>query len=118
MMNIPMMEDKLEGSSNFKFLEENNSEGDLLWVIQESDTMTTLFMKMSRGHKPARCIGEIISAPSGMHLYIYYLYHYHERNCRILLVEAMDPEGSQCIQEEQHTGSEDPMFDCLYLSFL
>jgi hypothetical protein len=55
MMNIPMMEDKLEGSSNFKFLEENNSEEDLLWVIQKGDIMTTLFMKMSRGQKPARC---------------------------------------------------------------
>jgi hypothetical protein len=35
-----------------------------------------------------------------MHLYIYYLYHCHEGNCRRKepFVEAMDPEGSQCIK--------------------
>jgi hypothetical protein len=55
MMNIPMMEDKLEGSSNFKFLEEKTSEEDLLWVIQKGDTVTTLFMRMLRGQKPTKC---------------------------------------------------------------
>jgi hypothetical protein len=35
MMNEIMMEDKLDGSSNFKFLEEKTSEEDLLWVIQK-----------------------------------------------------------------------------------
>jgi hypothetical protein len=54
MMNITMMEDKLDGSSNFKFLEEKNSEEGLLLVIQKGDTMTTLFMKMSRGRRSAR----------------------------------------------------------------
>jgi hypothetical protein len=51
MMNIPMMEDKLDGSSNFKFLEDKTSEEDLFWVIQKGDTMTILFMKMSRGQR-------------------------------------------------------------------
>jgi hypothetical protein len=55
MMNIPMMEYKLDGSSNFKFLEENTSKEDLLWVIQKGDTMTTLFMKMSRRQRSTRC---------------------------------------------------------------
>jgi hypothetical protein len=55
MMNIPMMEDKLDGSSNFKFLEDKTSEEDLLWVIQKGDTMTILFMQMSRGQRLVRC---------------------------------------------------------------
>jgi hypothetical protein len=55
MMNIPMMEDNLDGSSNFKFLEDKTSEEDLLWVIQKGDTMNTLFMKMSRGQRSTRC---------------------------------------------------------------
>jgi hypothetical protein len=50
-----MMEDKLDGSSNFKFLEDKTSEEGLLWVIQKCDTMTTLFMKMSRGQRSTRC---------------------------------------------------------------
>jgi hypothetical protein len=35
-----------------------------------------------------------------MHLYIYYLYHCHEGNCRTKepFVEVLNPEGSQCIQ--------------------
>jgi hypothetical protein len=35
-----------------------------------------------------------------MHLYIYYLYHYHKGNCRRMepFAEVMDPEGSQYIQ--------------------
>ena len=35
-----------------------------------------------------------------MHLYIYYLYHCHEGNCRRKepFAEVMDPEGSQCIK--------------------
>jgi hypothetical protein len=34
-----------------------------------------------------------ISKPSGMHLYIYYLYHCHEGNCRMKepFAEVMDP---------------------------
>jgi hypothetical protein len=55
MMNIAMMEDKLDGSSNFKFLEDKTSEEDLLWVIQKGDIITTLFMKMSRRQRSARC---------------------------------------------------------------
>jgi hypothetical protein len=46
MMNITMMEDKLDESSKFKFLEDKILEEDLLWVIQKSDTVTTFFMKM------------------------------------------------------------------------
>ena len=42
-----MMEDKLDGSSNFKFLKDKTSEEDLLWVIQKGDTVTTFFMNMS-----------------------------------------------------------------------
>ena len=57
-------------------------------------------MKMSEDRDQPCAIGEIISAPSSMHLYIYYLYHYHEGNCRTKepFVEVLDPEGSQCIQ--------------------
>jgi hypothetical protein len=35
-----------------------------------------------------------------MHLYIYYLYHYHEGNCKTKepFDEVLDPEGSQYIQ--------------------
>jgi hypothetical protein len=54
MMNITMMEDKLDGSSNFKFLEEKTSEEGLWWVIQKGDTMTTLFMEMSRGQRSTK----------------------------------------------------------------
>jgi hypothetical protein len=95
-----MMEDKLEGSSNFNFLEDKTSKEDLLWVIQKGDTVTTSFMKMSEDRDQPCVIGEIISAPSGMHLYIYYLYHCHEGNCRTKepFAEVMDPERSQCIQ--------------------
>jgi hypothetical protein len=35
MMNRTMMENKLDGSSNFKFLEDKTSEEDLLWKIQK-----------------------------------------------------------------------------------
>jgi hypothetical protein len=55
MMNKTMMEDKLDGSRNFKFLEDKTSEEGLLWVIQKGDTMTTLFMKMSRAQRSTRC---------------------------------------------------------------
>jgi hypothetical protein len=37
-----MMEDKLDGSRNFKFLEYNTSKEDLLWVIQKGVTVTYL----------------------------------------------------------------------------
>jgi hypothetical protein len=40
--NKTMMEDKLDGSSNFKFLEDNTSEEDLLWVIQKGLPETTI----------------------------------------------------------------------------
>jgi hypothetical protein len=55
MMNITMMEDELDGSRNLKFLEDKISEKGLLWVIQKGYTMTTLFMKMSRAQRSARC---------------------------------------------------------------
>jgi hypothetical protein len=100
MMNKTMLEDKLDESNNFKFLEDKTSKEDLLWVIQKGVTMTTSFMKMSEDRDQPCAIREIISAPSGMHLYIYYLYHCHEGNCRTKepFVEVLDPEGSQCIQ--------------------
>jgi hypothetical protein len=75
MMNITMMEDKLDGSINFKFMENKTSKEELLWVIQKGDTVTTSFMKMSEDRDHPCAIGEIISAPLGMHLYIYCLYH-------------------------------------------
>ena len=37
-----MMEDKIDGSSNFKFLEDKTSEEDLLWVIQKGLPETTI----------------------------------------------------------------------------
>ena len=42
-----MIEDKLDESSNFKFLEDKTSEEYLLWVIKKGDIVTTFFMKMS-----------------------------------------------------------------------
>jgi hypothetical protein len=74
MMYKTMLEDKLDESNNFKFLEDKTSKEDLLWVIQKGVTMTTSFMKMSKDRDQPCAIREIISAPSGMHLYIYYLY--------------------------------------------
>jgi hypothetical protein len=94
-----MLEDKLDESSNFKFLEDKTSKEELLWVIQKGVTVTTS-IKMSED-KDQRCaIREIISAPLGTHLYIFYLYHCHEGNCRTKehFAEVLDPEGSQCIQ--------------------
>jgi hypothetical protein len=57
-------------------------------------------MKMSEDRDQPCAIGEIISAPSSMHLYIYYLHHCNEGNCRTKepFAEVLDPEGSQCIQ--------------------
>ena len=90
------MEDKLDGSRKFKFLEDTISREGLLWVIQKGDSVTTFFMKMSKDRYQPGAIGEIILAPSCMHLYIYYLYHCHEGNCRMKepFVEVVDPEGS------------------------
>jgi hypothetical protein len=67
--------------------------------ITKGDTVTTFFMKISEDRDQPGAIREIISAPSGMHLYIYYLYHCHEGNCgrKEPFVEVMDQEGSQCI---------------------
>jgi hypothetical protein len=100
MMNITMMEYKFDESSKFKFLEDKTSKEELLWVIQKGNTVTTFFMNMSEDRNQSSVIGEIISAPSGMHLYIYYLYYCHEDSCRRKehFVEVMDLEGSQCIQ--------------------
>jgi hypothetical protein len=42
MMNKTMMEVKLDGSSNFKFLEDKTSKEDLFWVIQKCVTMKYL----------------------------------------------------------------------------
>jgi hypothetical protein len=94
-----MMEYKLDGSSNFKFQEDKTLEEGLLWVIQKGDTVPTLFIKMLEDSDQSGAIREIISAPSGMHLYIYYLYHCHKGNCRRkeFFSKFMDPEGSQCI---------------------
>jgi hypothetical protein len=48
-MNKTMMEDKLDGSSNFKFLEDKNSKEDLLWMIQKYVTMTYLLNEDVKG---------------------------------------------------------------------
>jgi hypothetical protein len=98
MMNKTMMEDKLDGSSNLMFLKDKTSKEDLLWVIQNGVTMTTSFMKMSEDKDQPCAIGEIISAPSSIHLYIYYLYHCHEGNCMTneRFAEVLDPEEYQC----------------------
>jgi hypothetical protein len=96
-----MMEDKPDGSSNFKLLEDKTSKEDLLWVIQKGVTMTYLLHEDVKDKYQPCAIGEIISTPSGMHLYIYYLYHSHEGNCKTKepFAEVLDPEGSQCIQK-------------------
>jgi hypothetical protein len=63
------------------------------------DTMTIFFIKISEDRDQPRAIGEIISASSGMHLYILFV-----SLSRVKLqeegtfAEVMDPEGSQCIQ--------------------
>jgi hypothetical protein len=56
-------------------------------------------MKMSEDRDKPCAIGEIISTPSAMHLYIYYLYHFHEGVCRMKepFAKVLYPEGSQCI---------------------
>ena len=64
------------------FLEDKTSEEGLLWVIQEGDTVITFFMKILEDKDQPGAIGEIISAPSGMHLYIYYLYLCHKGNSK------------------------------------
>jgi hypothetical protein len=50
-----MMEDKLDGSSNFKFLEDKTSKEDLLWVIQKGVTVTYLLHEDVRGQRSAMC---------------------------------------------------------------
>jgi hypothetical protein len=42
MMNKTMMEIKLDGSSNFKFLKDKTSKEDILWVIQKGVIVTYL----------------------------------------------------------------------------
>jgi hypothetical protein len=42
MMKKTMMEDNLDGSSNFKFLEDKTSEENLLWEIQKGLPKTTI----------------------------------------------------------------------------
>ena len=42
MMNKTMMEDSINGSSNFKFLEDKTSEEELLWVIQKGLLETSI----------------------------------------------------------------------------
>ena len=41
--------------------------------MTKGDTVTTFFMKISEDRDQPGAIGEIISSPSGMHLYIYIL---------------------------------------------
>jgi hypothetical protein len=41
--------------------------------MTKCDTMTTFFMKMSEEKDQLGAIGEIISSPSGMHLYILFV---------------------------------------------
>ena len=49
MMNKTMMEDKIDGLGNFKFLEDNTSKEDLLWVIQKGVTVTYILHEDVRG---------------------------------------------------------------------
>jgi hypothetical protein len=59
--------------------------------------MNNFFMKMREEINHRGAIGEIKLAPSCMHLYMYYLYHCHEGNCRRKepFAKVMDPEGYQ-----------------------
>jgi hypothetical protein len=50
--------------------------------MKKGDIVTIFFMKISKDRDQPCAIGEIILAPSDMHLYIYYLYHCHEDNYR------------------------------------
>jgi prolyl oligopeptidase PreP (S9A serine peptidase family) len=96
------MEEKLDESSNFKFLEDKTSKEDLLWVTQKGDTVTTFFMKMPEDRNQPGAIEEIISSTLRYALvYICYLHHCHKGICRRKkpLVQIMDPEKSQCIQK-------------------
>jgi hypothetical protein len=56
------MEDKLDESSNFKFLEDKTSKEDLLWMTQKGDVVTTFFMKMPKDRNQPGAIEEIISS--------------------------------------------------------
>jgi hypothetical protein len=101
MMNIPMMEDKLDGSSKFKVPEDKNLEEDLLWVIQKGDTMTTLFMKMSRGQRSSWCYSRN-HISTLMYALVYIICIIFMRGIaggRNLLAKVMDSEGSRCIQK-------------------
>jgi hypothetical protein len=53
-------------------------------------------MNMSEDRDQPYAIREIISVPSGMNLYIYYMYHCHEGNCRTKepFAKVLDPDGS------------------------
>jgi hypothetical protein len=42
MMNKTMMEDEIDGSSNFKFIEDKTLEENLLWVIQKGLPETSI----------------------------------------------------------------------------
>jgi hypothetical protein len=51
MMNKTMMKVKLDGPSNFKFLEDKTSKEDLLWVIQKGVTVTYLLHEYAKKTK-------------------------------------------------------------------
>jgi hypothetical protein len=96
-----MMEDKLDGSSNFKFLEDKTSEEGLLWVIQKCDTMTTFFMKMSESENSQVPLEKSYQHPQ-VCICICIICIIIMRKIaggRNLLAKFMDPEGSQCIQK-------------------
>ena len=51
MINKTMMEVKLDGSSNFKFLEDKTSKEYLLWVIKKGVTVTYLLHEYFKGQE-------------------------------------------------------------------
>ena len=55
MMNKTMMEVKLDGSSDFKFLEDKTSKEDLLWVIKKCVTLTYLLHEDVGGQRSTMC---------------------------------------------------------------
>jgi hypothetical protein len=50
-----MMEDKFDGSSNFKFPKDKTSKEDLVRVIQKGVTVTYLLHEDVRGQRSAMC---------------------------------------------------------------
>jgi hypothetical protein len=83
--------------------------------MTKGDNVTTFFMKDLRGQRSTRCYwrNHILKYVL-IYIYIYYLYHCYEGNCRTKkpFAEVMDLKGISVHSEEQHTGSENSRFDC------